>query len=147
MNIPVSAILERKGAALYTVSPTITITEAVAEMNRHSVGSVIVLADGKLAGIFTERDVLRRVVGAGVNPVTGLLSEVMTRNIITITPATTIEQAMDIYTEKRCRHLPVIVDGELVGLVSIGDVTRWMSDSHRAEAESLKSYISGGQST
>jgi CBS domain-containing protein len=144
MNIPISALLERKGTALYTVNPTMTITEAVAEMNRHQVGSVVVLEEGKLAGIFTERDVLKRVVGAGVNPVTACIKDVMTRNVLTITPGTTIEQAMKIFTEKRCRHLPVVVEGELRGLVSIGDVTRWMADSHQAEAEHLKNYISGG---
>lgn len=144
MNTAIAAILERKGRQVYSVSPTATIAEAVAEMNRHRVGSTMVLEAGRLVGVFTERDVLRRVVGAGVDPKTTRVSEVMTSPVITITPLTTIEETMDIFTQKRCRHLPVTEDGKLIGTISIGDVTRWMSDHHRAEAEHLKNYITGG---
>lgn len=144
MNTAIAAILERKGRQVYSVSPTATIAEAVAEMNRHRVGSTMVLDAGQLVGVFTERDVLRRVVGAGVDPKTTRVSDVMTSPVITITPLTTIEETMDIFTQKRCRHLPVTEDGKLIGTISIGDVTRWMSDHHRAEAEHLKNYITGG---
>lgn len=144
MNTAISAILERKGRQVYSVNPTATVAEAVAEMNRHRVGSTMVLDGGRLVGVFTERDVLRRVVGAGVDPKTTRVSEVMTSPVITITPLTTIEETMDIFTQKRCRHLPVTEEGKLIGTISIGDVTRWMSDHHRAEAEHLKNYITGG---
>ncbi|MDO8543722.1 MAG: CBS domain-containing protein [Opitutaceae bacterium] len=144
MNTSISAILERKGRQVYSVGPTLTIAEAVAEMNRYRVGSVMVLDGGRLVGVFTERDVLRRVVGAGVDPKTSKVSEVMTPDVITITPETTIEETMQIFTDKRCRHLPVLDQGRLSGTISIGDVTRWMADHHRAEAEHLKNYITGG---
>lgn len=121
--------------------------DAVAEMNRYRVGSVLVCDAGQLVGIFTERDVLRRVVGAAVDPKTTRVSDVMTKNVITIGPDTTIEETMEIFTEKRCRHLPVIDKEKLVGAISIGDITRWMADHHRAEAESLKNYITGGFAT
>ena len=113
-------------------------------MNRHGIGSVLVLEGGRLVGIFTERDVLRRVVGVGLDPRRALVSDVMTSNLVTITPATTVEEAMTLFTEKRCRHLPVLVDGRIVGLASIGDITRWMVDAHRTECEHLKNYIAGG---
>jgi CBS domain-containing protein len=103
-----------------------------------------VIDSGKLVGIFTERDVLRRVVGAGVEPKTSRVAEVMTANVISITPETTIEETMRIFTEKRCRHLPVLDGGRLVGTISIGDITRWVADSNRAEAEHLKNYITSG---
>src|SRR3954462_11320953 len=77
MNTPISAILDRKGSTVFSISPSATIAEAVAEMNRHRVGSVLVLDGGRLVGIFTERDVLRRVVGAGLDPKHSLVSEVM----------------------------------------------------------------------
>jgi CBS domain-containing protein len=144
MNTPISAILDRKGRDVFSVSPTTTIAEAVAEMNRHRVGSVLVIDGGRLVGIFTERDVLRRVVGASVDPSRTQVAEMMTPGVLTISPVTTIEDTMRIFTEKRCRHLPVVENGRLVGTISIGDVTRWMSDMHRAEAEHLKNYITSG---
>jgi CBS domain-containing protein len=147
MTTPVSALLERKGARLYSVSPTVTVAEAVAEMNRHRVGAIVVLDRDRLAGIFTERDVLRRVVGAGRDPLTTAVADVMSAEVITVTPETTIEQTMELFTERRCRHFPVITPEGIRGLVSIGDVTRWMTDLHRAEAEHLKNYIHGGPAT
>ncbi len=144
MNTPISAILERKGPAVHAVSSTFTIAGAVDEMNRHRIGSIVVMEGNRLAGIFTERDVLRRVVGAGIDPNVMRVADVMTTNLITITPETTIEETMMIFSEKRCRHLPVISNGQMVGLISIGDISRWIADTHRAEAEHLKNYISGG---
>jgi CBS domain-containing protein len=144
MNAPITAILERKGRNVVSVSPTTTVAEAVAEMNRHRIGSVLVIHDGRLVGIFTERDVLRRVVGSAMDPKRAFVADVMTEGVITITPDATIEETMVLFTEKRCRHLPVVEDSRLIGTISIGDVTRWMSDAHRAEAEHLKNYITGG---
>lgn len=144
MNTPISALLERKSSIVYSVTPTMTIADAVAEMNRHRVGCVVVLDGGQLVGIFTERDVLRRVVGDGIDPKRSLVSDVMTTNVLTIPPETTIEQTMIIFTDKRCRHLPVISGGQMRGLISIGDVSRFLADAHRAEAEHLKNYIAGG---
>lgn len=144
MNVPVSAILDRKGRNVYSVAPHITVAEAVAEMNLHHVGSVFVLESRRLVGIFTERDVLRRIVGPGLNPRQVAVEKVMTTNVMTITPEATIEETMALFTEKRFRHLPVMEQGELVGTISIGDITRWLSDHHRVEAEHLKNYIAGG---
>lgn len=144
MNVPITAILERKGRTVYSVPPTVSVADAVAEMNRHRVGSVLVLDEGALVGIFTERDVLRRVVGSGLDPNKTRVSDVMTPGVITISPETTMEDTMEIFTEKRCRHLPVIDGGKLAGTISIGDITRWMADEHRTEAEHLKNYIAGG---
>jgi CBS domain-containing protein len=144
MNTPISALLARKGPVVRAVNSTVTIAEAVAEMNRHHIGSIMVLEGSRLAGIFTERDVLRRVVGAGIDPQHLRVADVMTMDLITVTPETTVEETMIIFAEKRCRHLPVLADGRLVGLVSIGDISRWVADAHRAEAEHLKNYITGG---
>ena len=147
MNAPITAILDRKGRTVFSVSPTMTVTEAVAEMNNKRVGSVLVLEAGQLVGIFTERDVLRRVVGADVNPRSTRIADVMTKGVITISPDATVEETMILFTEKRCRHLPVCDQGQLVGTISIGDITRWIADAHRFEAEHLKNYITSGFST
>jgi CBS domain-containing protein len=144
MNAPVSAILDRKGRNVFSVAPTVSVADAVAEMNLHRVGSVLVVQSGRLVGIFTERDVLRRIVGPGLDPRNVTVEKVMTADVVTITPETTIEDTMAIFTDKRCRHLPVIENGKLAGTISIGDITRWISDHHRAEAEHLKNYIAGG---
>ena len=117
------------------------------EMNRHKIGAILVMDGEKLAGIFTERDVLTRVVAGDLDPKTTPITAVMTTSVLTTTPVATVQQVMEIFTERRCRHLPVIEDGRLKGLISIGDVSRWVANSHRAEAESLRQYISGGLAT
>ncbi len=144
MNTPISALLDRKGSAVHSVAPTLSVFDAVAEMNRHRIGGILVLDGSRLVGMFTERDVLRRIVGAGLDPRRALVADVMTPNVITIAPEATIEDAMTIFSDKRCRRLPVVASGRLLGVVSIGDVTRWMADAHRAEAEHLRNYIAGG---
>jgi CBS domain-containing protein len=144
MDTPVAALLERKGSDVHAVASTITIAEAVAEMNRKRIGCIVVIDEGQLAGIFTERDVLRRVVGASLDPKVVRMSEVMTKNVHTIPPDATIERTMVLFAEMRCRHIPVVDRGQLKGLISIGDISRWMADSSRAEADHLKSYIAGG---
>lgn len=144
MNAPITVILDRKGRNVFSVTSTTSVADAVAEMNRHRVGSVLIIDGGRLMGIFTERDVLRRVVGEGIDPKRARVGEVMTSGVMTIAPEATIEETMVLFTEKRFRHLPVVDQGKIVGTISIGDVTRWMADAHRAEAEYLKSYISTG---
>jgi CBS domain-containing protein len=144
MNTPISALLERKGRLVHAVTPAMTVAEAVAEMNRLRVGCVVVVDGSRLVGIFTERDVLKRVVGTGADPRHARVASMMSADVITIAPSATVEDTMALFTEKRCRHLPVVADGRLVGLISIGDISRWLVDTHRAECEHLKNYISGG---
>jgi len=145
-STPISALLERKGSSVHAVPSTVTIAQAVDEMNRHRIGSIVVLENQRAVGIFTERDVLRRVVGQNIDPRVKRVADVMTSNLITISPETTIEETMILFADKRCRHLPVLSNDRLVGLISIGDISRWMADAHRTEAEHLKNYIAGGLS-
>jgi CBS domain-containing protein len=147
MNTSIATLLEQKSGAIFTVPSTVTVAEAVSQMNTNKVGSVLVMSGLRLVGIFTERDVLRRVVGAGIDPISTPITKVMTSEVLTIEPCTTVQQVMNLFTDKRCRHLPVVQDGRLLGLISIGDVSRWVANSHRAEAESLRQYIAGSLST
>ena len=147
MNTSISTLLASKGGALRTVPSTVTVAEAVQEMNRHKIGAILVMNDANLVGIFTERDVLTRVVAGSLDPKTTPITAVMSANVLTIAPTATVQQVMDIFAERRCRHLPVIENGRLQGLISIGDVSRWVANTHRAEAESLRQYISGELST
>ena len=144
MNTSIAVLLERKNSTVQTVSPATTVASAVQIMNQHKVSSVLVEESGRLTGIFTERDVLRRVVGENRDPKTTPLRAVMTAGVKTVTIKTTISEALEIFSSQGCRHLPVMSAGKLSGLISAGDVTRWLTDMHRAEAEQLKDYISGG---
>lgn len=147
MNTSIATLLEGKGRALHAVPASVTVFEAVQKMNQHRIGAVVVQDGPRLAGIFTERDALTRVIAASLDPKTTPLAKIMTTNVLTIGPEATVQEVMDIFAEKRCRHLPVIQDGQLTGLISIGDVSRWVANAHRAEAESLRQYIAGGLST
>lgn len=145
MNTPIAVLLARKGSSVFSVAVTASVADAVRVMNLNHVGSIVVMQAGHLAGIFTERDVLTRVVASGRAPEFTSMADVMTSNPITVTPRATVEEVMALFTDKRCRHIPVVGEGDesIVGLISIGDVTRWMVDSHRSEAEQLRHYISG----
>lgn len=147
MNTPVAVLLSRKGGEVQTADISSTVADAVRLMNEHRIGCVVITDQGKLAGIFTERDVLTRVVGEGRDPQATGVAVVMTQSPHTITPEVTIAEVMEIFTEKRCRHLPVMNGDKMDGLISIGDVSRWLTDVHRAEAEHLRQYISGGYPT
>jgi CBS domain-containing protein len=144
MNASISTLLEHKGSSVYSVPATATVAAAVAAMNHQKIGCVLVMDGSRLAGVFTERDVLTRVVGAEIDPKTTPVARVMTSKINTITREATMEEVMTIFAEKRCRHLPVVEDGHLLGLISIGDISRWIADAHHAECVQLKQYIAGG---
>jgi len=144
MNAPVSILLTSKKKEVYTIQSSSSVLDAVHEMNRLRIGSIVVLDEERLVGIFTERDVLQRVVAEGKSPGDTEVAEVMSKEVETITPKTSVEEAMRAMTERRHRHIPVMDDGKMVGLVSIGDITRWISRANEDEAENLRNYITGG---
>jgi CBS domain-containing protein len=119
-------VLDAKPIVLVTIAPEETVRYAVREMNLNNVGALPVLTDERLIGIFTERDVLVRVVEAGLNPNTTRVSDVMTANPLCVAMSATVEDTMILMTENHCRHIPVLTENKLTGLVSIGDLTRWM---------------------
>ncbi|MDD3180456.1 MAG: CBS domain-containing protein [Opitutaceae bacterium] len=129
MNSPISALLDSKESEIHTVSPTTTVAEAVQEMIREKIGSVLVVEGDALVGIFTERDVLVRVVGANRDPRTTPIAHVMTRDPISIPSTTTVEDVMDMHSGKNFRHLPVVDHGRLVGMVSFRDILRWIAEA------------------
>jgi CBS domain-containing protein len=145
MNTPIAVLLSRKSSGVFSVAVTASVADAVRVMNLHKVGSVVVMQNGRLAGIFTERDVLTRVVASGRAPEFTSMVNVMTRDPLTVTVEATVEDVMTLFTDKRCRHIPVLdARDSVIGMISIGDVTRWMVEEHRAEADQLKQYIAGG---
>lgn len=143
MNTALDKVLEQKGRQVHVTSPTRTVLDAVKTMQEKKVGALVVMESGNPVGVFTERDVLNRVVAEEGNPAELTVSEVMTTNLVAVCPETTVQQAMAIVTEKRCRHLPVIEGDELLGVVSSGDLTHWLAKSQSFEIESLVKYITG----
>jgi CBS domain-containing protein len=140
-------LLQLKGEAVYTITPEATVYEATARMNQHRLGALVVVARSdarRILGIFTERDVLRRVVGQLRYPDLVSVGEVMTADVICVTPDTTVEEAATLMQERRIRHLPVCnEEGLLAGLISIGDINAWNVERARDEINGLNDYICG----
>ena len=143
MNTSLNKVLEQKGKQVYVTSSSQSILAAIKTMQERKVGALLVVDDGKPVGIFTERDVMTRVVACECNPAETAVSEVMTSNLVAVGPDTTVQQAMAIVTEKRVRHLPVMIGDELLGVVSSGDLTHWVVKSQSYEIENLVRYITG----
>ncbi|MBI2519891.1 MAG: CBS domain-containing protein [Bdellovibrio sp.] len=143
MYSTLSEVLAEKGGMVYSVQSDITVHEATKSMKSHNVGAVIVMNEGKPVGVFTERDLLFRVVAEGLDPNTMLVSDAMTRYFFAVKPSLSVHDAMAIVTEKRCRHLPVIENGILLGIVSSGDLTKWVADDSQVEIQHLINYITG----
>lgn len=142
-KVTVTILLEEKRRSVYCISADSMVNAAVSEMNRQRVGSIIVQEAERVVGIFTERDVLTRIVAAGRDPRATSVREVMSADYLFISEETTVEDAMQIMTDKRVRHLPVLRGDQLVGMVSIGDVTRWLLKVNEMEAENLRRYVFG----
>jgi len=116
---------EKKSSTITSVVPTMAVSAAVQTMNDAKVGAAVVLEQQELVGILTERDILVRVVGEGRDPHRTAVSEVMTSSVYTAAPTTLIREAMRVMSERRCRHLPVMEDNTVCGLISMGDLTSW----------------------
>jgi CBS domain-containing protein len=142
-NTRIRDVLRRKGDDVYSVGPLATVIDAVNAMNEQHVGSVLVCEGGYPVGIFSERDVLVRVVAANRDPRQTLVRDVMTTRLHTASPDDTILEVQRLMTDRRCRHVPVMEGESLVGLVSIGDLTKASQYNLRQEVRELSSYIGG----
>jgi CBS domain-containing protein len=143
MKDTLKAVLAHKGATVHCVVPEATVLDAVRKMNQEHIGALLVRDGPEVVGIFTERDVLCRVLDSGRDPKSTAVEEVMTTEIVAVSPGTGIKEAMALITDKRCRHLPVMEGGELKGLVSIGDLTRWVSRHQEGHIQDLVNFITG----
>jgi CBS domain-containing protein len=144
----VEAVLARKGTDVYGISPGTSVLDAARKMNDRGVGGLVVLEAGRLVGIFTERDILRRVVAPGLDPGATLVRDVMTTPVHACGIGTTLEDCRRIMTERRIRHLPVVSQERLFGIVTIGDILAHRADEQDSAIEYLSTYMFGGlQST
>jgi CBS domain-containing protein len=147
MDQPVTRVLAEKPrrGEVASISPEATVAEAVRQMNEMHIGALLVVDDQEhhisIEGIFTERDVLVRVVAAGLDPRTTRVRQVMTPRVLVVRPDTTVEEAMRLMTERRFRHVPVVEGRRVIGLVSIGDLTRWVVRDQQYRIQDLEVYI------
>ena len=139
-----SEILEEKGAAVLTIDADASVLDAVARMVEENVGSLLVTEEGEIAGIVTERDYLRRVALEERDERETPVREIMSAPLIVVSPETTIDECMALMTDRRIRHLPVAVGGDVVGLVSIGDLVKFRSRQQTFEIQYLTHYITAG---
>jgi CBS domain-containing protein len=142
MESTIQSLLDRKGRGVYSIQHDQSVFEAVAEMDAHNVGGLIVKDGEKVVGIITERDYLRKVILRDRSSKDTAVSTIMTRNLVSITPDCTIEQAMRLMTDRRCRHLPVFKDGQLDGMLSIGDLVKAVIAGQQFRIQILEDYVS-----
>jgi len=139
----VRQLLKAKGRHVWTISKDSTVLDSLKLMAEKQIGGLVVIEDDQVAGIFTERDYARRVGPARRKPEETRIEEVMTRELITVNPTQTVNECMVLMTDNHIRHLPVLDEGRLVGIISVGDVVKDMIEELEFHVEQLKSYITG----
>lgn len=143
MEQTLGSILKNKSGSLYSVPSGASVVEAVRIMADARVGAILVIDKDELCGLFTERDLMMRVVNEGLDPTATPVGQVMTRDIATVSPSVTVGEAMSLCTQKRMRHLPVFEGNTLLGVISAGDLTKAAVDNQQHTIEDLVRYIYG----
>jgi len=138
---PVRLVLKLKGQNVWLISPEACVYDAIEIMADKSVGALLVISEGKLVGVVSERDYARKVILQGKSSKQTKVKEIMTSPAIFVIPEQTVEDCMRIMTEKHIRHLPVVEDGNILGVVSIGDLVKWMISAQQQTISHLHNYI------
>ena len=139
----VERILRQKGSAVYSVAPDVTVYEALEKLEENNVGALLVMDGPQLVGLLSERDYVRKVVLKGRSSKNLLVAEIMSTPVVTVDLSNTVDDCMHCMTNKRCRHLPVLNNGAVVGVVSIGDLVNWIINAQDVAIHQLEDYISG----
>ncbi|MEW8689674.1 MAG: CBS domain-containing protein [Candidatus Thiodiazotropha endolucinida] len=140
--LTVNQLLQRKGYDIETIDPNATVFEALQSMADKEIGSLVVVEDKKIVGLFSERDYARNIILKGRTSKETRVKEIMSSQVLVVNPEQTTEECMAIMTEKRIRHLPVMKDSELVGIISIGDLVKAIIEEQQFVIEQLVRYIS-----
>lgn len=143
METYLTELLEHKGSDVFAISPDAKVKNAAETMRQKKVGSLLVISDDSLLGIITERDILTKIVADGLDPSEIEVHTIMTKKVIVIDPRRTVRDAMQIVTERKLRHLPVVKDGKLIGVLSGGDLTRSIVAEAEGFIDTLYEYIHG----
>jgi CBS domain-containing protein len=139
----VKHILQKKGPVVHSVSPDSSVYDALEVLESKNMGALVVVDGDRLIGIFTERDYARKVVLKGRSSKETLIRDIMTERPVFVTPENTIDDCMQIMTDKFIRHLPVVDNGKLLGIISIGDVVKYIIEEKNFIIENLEHYIAG----
>jgi CBS domain-containing protein len=139
----IGSILNRKGTMVWSVSPTNTVFEAISMMAEKNVGALPVLEGGRLVGMISERDYARKVILLGRGSRETSVAEIMTVNLKTVGLSDSVQECMQIMTDNRVRHIPVLAEGELAGLISIGDCVNWIISAQTAAIDDLERFVTG----
>lgn len=143
MTLAVARLLTSKGHDLWSVAPDATVYDAIALMAKHGVGALVVLEDDRLVGIISERDYARKVILQDRSSRDTLVRTIMTTDVVSVRPDASVEACMALMTERRIRHLPVTEDERLVGILSIGDLVKFIIADRELLIEQLEGYITG----
>lgn len=138
----VNDILVDKGSEVYRIEPDATVFEAVTQMVDRNCGALLVMLEDDIVGIITERDYLRKVAVAGRSSKTATVREIMVSSLIIVEPDTDIDEALALITDQRIRHLPVVSDNKLFGMISIGDLVKYKTKEQAFQIKHLEEYIS-----
>lgn len=143
--ITVKQILDGKGHTSWSVAPDSLVYDALKLMADKEIGALLVVEGGRLVGVISERDYARKVILKGKSSLDTPVKEIMTRDVVCVRPEQTVEQCMELVTEKRVRHLPVLVDDQVVGIISIGDLVKAVIDEKDFTIKQLENYITGSR--
>ena len=145
MNIEISGkvsgiLAHKKASTVWTIGPNAMVVDAIRLMDEKNVGALPVVDNGKLVGIVSERDYTRKIIVKGRSSTDTPVSDIMTKELLTVNPSNSVTECMRIMTEKRVRHLPILEGSKLIGILSIGDVVNWLMSAQKAAIDNLERY-------
>jgi CBS domain-containing protein len=143
LDEPVTSVLRMKGSGVWSISPNATVYEAIEQMAEKGIGALVVLHEGRLEGIISERDYARKVILKSKHSYETRVREIMTAPALFVKPEDSVSECMRMMTIHRVRHLPVLEGERVVGILSIGDLVNWIIGSHEQTIHQLESYITG----